>query len=72
MDEFSAHRLRNVIPVLIQQRNIMVSAGGSLAGHLVDLAIMELRMTLHDVSEEELSQLSDIVSVSLAAGEQAD
>lgn len=72
MDEFSAHRLRNVIPVLIQQRNIMTSAGVAMAGHLVDLAIMQLRLTIHDISEEELSEFSDMLSVSLVRGEQAD
>src|SRR5258708_4871859 len=55
MDEFSAHRLRNVIPMLIQQRNAVVSGGVPLAGHLIDLAIMQVRLALHDISEEELS-----------------
>ena len=49
MDEFSAHRLRNVIPMLIQQRNAVVSGGVPLAGHLIDLAIMQVRLALHDI-----------------------
>ena len=47
MDELSARRLRNVIPVLTEQRNILVSGGVSFAAHLVDLAIMQLRLTLN-------------------------
>jgi hypothetical protein len=62
MDEFSAHRLRNVIPMLIQQRNAVVSGGVPLAGHLIDLAIMQVRLALHDISEEELSEFSNLLS----------
>ncbi len=62
MDEFSAHRLRNLIPVLIQQRNVAVSGGVPLAGHLIDLAIMQVRLTLHGISEEELSEFSNLLS----------
>src|SRR5207302_8327999 len=65
MDEFSAHRLRNVIPVLIAQRNTVVSGGVPLAGHLIDLAIMQVRLTLHDISEEELSEFSNLLSMDL-------
>jgi len=53
MDEVSARRLRNVISVLLEQRNIVVSRGASFAGHLIDLAIMQLRLTVHEISEEE-------------------
>jgi hypothetical protein len=61
MDEVSARRLRNVISVLLQQRNIVVSRGASFAGHLIDLAIMQLRLTVHEISEEELSEFSKLV-----------
>src|SRR5260370_26961415 len=61
MDEFSTHRLRNVIPVLTEQRNIVVSRGASFAGHLIDLAIMQLRLTVHEISEEALSEFSNLV-----------
>ena len=54
MDELSARRLRNVIPVLVEQRNLLVAGGVCLAGHLVDLAILQLRLSLHDISEDEL------------------
>ena len=67
MDEVSARCLRNVIPVLIEQRNIVVSRGALFAGHLIDLAIMQLRLTINDISEEELSGLADFVSVGLAS-----
>jgi hypothetical protein len=72
MDELSNRRLRNVIPVLMEQRNIVVSRGASFAGHLIDLAIMQLRMTLHEVSEEELSEFSNVLSVGLVSGEHSD
>ena len=72
MDEFSAHRLRNVIPVLVEQRNVVVSRGASFAGHLIDLAIMQLRLTLHDISDEELSEFSHVLSLTVAGGEQSD
>jgi hypothetical protein len=62
MDEVSARSLRNVISVLLQQRNIVVSRGASFAGHLIDLAIMQLRLTVHEISEEELSEFSKLVS----------
>src|SRR5437016_11786460 len=65
MDEFSAHSLRNVIPVLIAQRNAVVSGGVPLAGHLIDLAIMQVRLALHDISEQELSEFSNLLSLDL-------
>ena len=61
MDEVSARCLRNVISVLLQQRKIVVSRGASFAGHLIDLAIMQLRLTVHEISEEELSEFSKLV-----------
>jgi hypothetical protein len=66
MDEFSARRLRNVISVLGEQRNIVVSRGAGFAGHLIDLAIVQLRLTLHEISEEELYEFSNLLSVSRA------
>ena len=72
MDEVSARSLRNVISVLLQQRNIVVSRGASFAGHLIDLAIMQLRLTLHDISEEELSEFSNVLTVTLAASTRVD
>jgi hypothetical protein len=72
MDELSARRLRSVIPVLMEQRNLLVSGGVCFAGHLVDLAIMQLRLSLHDISEDELSEFSDVLSVGLVSGERTD
>jgi hypothetical protein len=72
MDELSARRLRNVIPVLIEQRNLLVASKISFAGHLVDLAIMQLRLSLHDISEDELSEFSNALSVGLVSGEPTD
>lgn len=72
MDEFSARRLRNVIPALLEQRHVVVSGGVSFAGHLIDLAIMQVRLALHDISEEELSQFSNALSNELLEREQSD
>jgi hypothetical protein len=72
MDEVSACRLRNVIPLLIEQRNVVVSGGASFAGHLIDLAIVQLRLTLHEISEEELSEVSNFLSLEIVGTEQSD
>ena len=72
MDELSARRLRNVIPVLTEQRNILVSGGVSFAGHLVDLAIMQLRLTLHDITEDELSEFTHVLRLGLVSAEHTD
>ncbi|MBR0798362.1 hypothetical protein JQ615_23530 [Bradyrhizobium jicamae] len=72
MDEASIRRLRSVIPVLNEQRNILVGAGLSFAGHLVDLTIMQLRLNLHDISEEELSEFSNRVSLDIAGSKSSD
>ncbi len=68
MDEVSLRCLRNVIAVLLEQRNIVVSRGASFAGHLIDMAIMQLRLTVHDISEEELSEFSNFLIANLANG----
>ncbi len=72
MDELSERRLRNVIQVLTEQRNVVVCRGASFAGHLIDLAIMQLRLSLHDISEEELSEFSNVLSVGVVSGEHPD
>ena len=73
MDEVSARRLRNVIAVLIEQRSVVVARGASFAGHLIDLAIVQLRLTLHEISEQELEEFSDRLSVSrLSSSEHPD
>ena len=58
--------------MLTEQRNILVSGGLSFAGHLVDLAIMQLRLTLNEITEDELSEFSDVLSVSLVSSDQPD
>jgi hypothetical protein len=65
MDELCARRLRNVLPVLVEQRNVLVAGGVSFAGHLVDLAIMQLRLTLNEISDDELSEFSNVLSVGM-------
>jgi hypothetical protein len=66
MDEVRARCLSNVISVLLEQRKIVVSRGASFAGHLIDLTIMQLRLTVHDISEEELSEFSKFLSADFA------
>jgi len=72
MDELSARRLRNVIPVLTEQRNILVGSGLSFAGHLLDLTIMQLRLSLNDISDDELCEFSNRVSLDLVSGKSSD
>lgn len=72
MDEFSARRLRKVLPALLEQRHVVVSAGASFAGYLIDLAIMQVRLALHDISEEELNQFSNALSDGLYEKEQSE
>ena len=68
MDEMSARSLRGVIAVLVEQRGIVLAAGTSFAAHLIDLAIMQLRLTVHEISEEELSEFSNFLSARVAGG----
>ena len=65
MDEAQLRRLRDVIAVLAEQRGIVKAAGAAFAGHLLDLAIMQLRLNVNDISEEELSGLSDFIGTGL-------
>ena len=59
MNGINGRTLRDAIAALTEQRNAVVAHGASFAGHLIDLAIMELRLTVHDITEEELSRLCD-------------
>ena len=60
-----ARTLRDAIAALTEQRDMVVAHGASFAGHLIDLAIMELRLTVNDISQEELSGLCDHLEVGL-------
>jgi hypothetical protein len=59
MNGMSAQTLRDVIALLMEQRKTVIAHGASFAGHLIELAIMELRLTVNDISEQELSVLCD-------------
>ncbi|MGA2289101.1 hypothetical protein [Bradyrhizobium sp.] len=72
MDELAIRYLRDVIPVLTEQRDIVVARGARFAGHLIDLAIMELRLTINEISEEELSELSNVLSDNWVAGKRSN
>jgi hypothetical protein len=72
MDEFSAHRLRAVIPALLEQRRIVLAAGMVFTADLLDLAIMQIRMTLNDISEDELIEFSEAVSIALSESDQVN
>ncbi len=72
MDEFTSRRLRSVVSILIEQRDIVLSKGDSLAARLIDLAIIQLRLTLQEISEEELSEFSDVLSTVVIKQDQAD
>ena len=64
--------MRNVVSVLTEQRNILQSGGLTFAAHLVDLAIMQSRLSLNEISEDEVCELSTAVSLSLVAGERPE
>ncbi|MDH2384632.1 hypothetical protein [Bradyrhizobium sp. CER78] len=66
MDQVQVRSLRDVIAVLIEQRNIVRAANASFAAHLLDLAIMQLRLNVNDISAEELTGLSDFVGAEFA------
>ena len=68
MDEASTRSLRNVIAVLVEQRGIVAAMGAPFAARLMDLAIMQLRLTVNEITEEELSGFSDF----LGAGRPSD
>ncbi len=69
MAEGRSPQLREVIPVLMEQRRLVAEAGAQFAAHLIDLAIMQLRLTVNDISEEELSGISDFLEVKRARDE---
>lgn len=66
MDQVQVRSLRDVIAVLIEQRSIVAAAGASFAAHLLDLAIMQLRLNVNDITAEELTGLSDFVGAEFA------
>jgi hypothetical protein len=72
MDEFSARRLRAVIPVLLEQRKTVLSAGMVFTADLIDLAIMQVRMTLHDITEDELIEFSEALDLTLSESDQVN
>jgi hypothetical protein len=59
MNGMNARTLRDVIAVLTEQQKTVIAQGARFAAHLIDLAIMELRLTVNEISEEELSVLCD-------------
>jgi hypothetical protein len=65
----SARALHSVIPVLTEQHRIVTANGAAFAGRLIELAIMQLRLTVNDISEEELSALMDCAGTDLVGGE---
>ena len=59
MNGASVRSLRDVIAVLKEQQKAAIAQGAFFAGHLIGLAIMELRVTMNNISDEELSGLCD-------------
>ena len=66
MDQVQLRSLRDVIAVLIEQRSIVTAACAGSAAHLLDLAIMQLRLNVNDITAEELTGLSDFVGAEFA------
>jgi hypothetical protein len=63
MNGMNARSLRDVIAVLTEQQKTVIAKGAPFAAHLIGLAIMELRLTVNEISEEELSELCDYLEV---------
>jgi hypothetical protein len=63
MNGMNARTLRDVIAVLTEQQKTVIAQGAPFAAHLIGLAIMELRLTVNEISEEELSELCDYLDV---------
>jgi hypothetical protein len=68
MNGVNARTLRDVIAVLAEQQKTVIAQGAPFAAHLIGLAIMELRLTVDEISEEELSELCDYLEVDTASG----
>lgn len=65
MDDVTAGRL-SIIRTLTEQRQRAELRGDSFAGYLLDMAILQLRLEQHNISDEELVQLCDLLSEKLA------
>lgn len=65
MDDVAANRM-DVIRTLTEQRERAELSGQSFAGYLLDMAILQLRLEQHNISDEELLQLCDLLSDGLA------
>lgn len=63
MNGTNLQALRDVIDVLTEQQKTVITHGASFAGRLIDLAIMELRLSVNDISEEELSAFCDYLGI---------
>jgi len=61
MAELRAPDLREVISVLVEQRSLVAATGTEFAAHLIDLAIVQLRLTVNGISKEELSGFTDFL-----------
>jgi hypothetical protein len=62
----------SVVPVLTEQHRIVAANGASFAGRLIELAIMQLRLTVNGISEQELSALIDHARTDPVGGEPID
>ncbi len=69
MNGTSARALRDVIDVLTEQQKTAIAHGAPFAGRLIDLAIMELRLSANEISEEELSAFCDYLGIDPVSGD---
>ena len=65
----SDERLHTILATLEQCRSELVHGGNRETAQLVSVAILELRMRLHKVSDSELKALCDAVQAGDAATE---
>ena len=57
---FSTFRFPALLILSLGEKSLSLPQG--FAGHLIDLTVMQLRLTIHEISEEELSEFSKFLS----------
>jgi hypothetical protein len=63
MSGTNAQALRDIVDVLTEQQKVLIALGANFAAQLIDLAIMELRLGLNEISEHELSAFCDYLAI---------
>jgi hypothetical protein len=68
----SEERLLSLVATLEECRALLAGKASPETGRLLSLAILELRMELHQVTDSELKALCDLVMVDNQAAQEAE